>query len=74
MYPSFIGKFLKIQIIGKEFLLLHPITEILLSIKKTEEIIRLSNIYNRSLIEASLYPLVAIGHDGKITDINLQQN
>jgi PAS domain S-box-containing protein len=38
--------------------------------KKAEEVIRLSNIYNRSLIEASLDPLVTIGHDGKITDVN----
>ena len=38
--------------------------------KKAEEKIRLSNIYNRSLIEASLDPLVTIGHDGKITDLN----
>ena len=39
-------------------------------IKQAEEKIRLSNIYNRSLIEASLDPLVTIGHDGKITDVN----
>ena len=38
--------------------------------KKAEEKIRLANIYNRSLIEASLDPLVTIGHDGKITDVN----
>jgi len=38
--------------------------------KETEEKIRLSNIYNRSLIEASLDPLVTIGYDGKITDVN----
>ncbi len=38
--------------------------------KETEEAIRLSNTYNRSLIEASLDPLVTIGHDGKITDVN----
>ena len=38
--------------------------------KKAEEAIRLSNIYNRSLIEASLDPLVTIGRDGKITDVN----
>jgi PAS domain S-box-containing protein len=37
---------------------------------KDKEAIRLSNIYNRSLIEASLDPLVTIGHDGKITDVN----
>jgi PAS domain S-box-containing protein len=38
--------------------------------KKAEESLRLSNIYNRSLIEASLDPLVTIGRDGKITDVN----
>ncbi len=38
--------------------------------KKMEEALRLSNIYNRSLIEASLDPLVTIGHNGKITDVN----
>jgi PAS domain S-box-containing protein len=38
--------------------------------KKMEEALRLSNIYNRSLIEASLDPLVTIGRDGKITDVN----
>ena len=30
----------------------------------------LANKYNRSLIEASLDPLVTIGPDGKITDVN----
>ena len=29
-----------------------------------------SNVYNRSLIEASLDPLVTIGREGKITDVN----
>jgi PAS domain S-box-containing protein len=37
---------------------------------KAKEAMRLSNIYNRSLIEASLDPLVTIGYDGKITDVN----
>jgi len=37
---------------------------------KAKEALRLSSIYNRSLIEASLDPLVTIGHDGKITDVN----
>ena len=37
---------------------------------KAEEAVRLSNIYNRSLIEASPDPLVTIGPDGKITDVN----
>jgi PAS domain S-box-containing protein len=40
------------------------------SLKESETGIRLSNIYNRNLIEASLDPLVTIGHDGKITDVN----
>jgi PAS domain S-box-containing protein len=38
--------------------------------KKAEETIRLANAYNRSLIEASLDPLVTISPDGKITDVN----
>jgi PAS domain S-box-containing protein len=38
--------------------------------KKAEEVLRSLNIYNRSLIEASLDPLVTIGPDGKITDVN----
>ena len=38
--------------------------------KQAEEAVRLSNAYNRSLIEASLDPLVTIGPDGKITDVN----
>src|SRR5665811_920649 len=38
--------------------------------KKAEEALRLLNLYNRSLIEASLDPLVTIGRDGKITDVN----
>ena len=38
--------------------------------RKAEEAMRLSYIYNRSLIEASLDPLVTIGYDGKITDAN----
>jgi PAS domain S-box-containing protein len=38
--------------------------------KKAEEIIRSANAYNRSLIEASLDPLVTINPDGKISDVN----
>ena len=38
--------------------------------KKAEEALRFSNIYNRSLIEASLDPLVTIGRNGKIKDVN----
>ena len=37
---------------------------------ETESALKLSNIYNRSLIEASLDPLVTIGSNGKITDVN----
>jgi PAS domain S-box-containing protein len=38
--------------------------------KQAEEALRLSNAYNRSLIEASLDPLVTIGPHGEITDVN----
>ncbi len=38
--------------------------------KKAEEALRLANAYNRSLIEASLDPLVTIGPNGRITDVN----
>ncbi|MTK64758.1 MAG: PAS domain S-box protein [Methanobacterium sp.] len=39
-------------------------------VKKSTAELKLSNIYNRSLIETSLDPLVTIGTDGKITDVN----
>jgi PAS domain S-box-containing protein len=38
--------------------------------KRAEESVKLANSYNRSLIEASLDPLVTIAPDGKITDVN----
>jgi PAS domain S-box-containing protein len=38
--------------------------------KQAEEVLRAANAYNRSLIEASLDPLVTIGENGKITDVN----
>ena len=38
--------------------------------KQAEEAVRRASAYNRSLIEASLDPLVTIGPDGKITDVN----
>lgn len=38
--------------------------------KMVEEEIKKVNIYNRSLIETSLDPLVTIGPDGKIKDVN----
>lgn len=39
-------------------------------LKKAEEHIKKANLYHRGLIEASLDPLVTIGPDGKITDVN----
>ncbi len=36
----------------------------------TNEALRVASAYNRSLLEASLDPLVTIGPDGKITDVN----
>jgi PAS domain S-box-containing protein len=38
--------------------------------KKAEEQLRAASLYARSLIEAGLDPLVTIGPDGKITDVN----
>ncbi|MGA9099179.1 MAG: PAS domain S-box protein, partial [Methanotrichaceae archaeon] len=38
--------------------------------KKAEEALHAAGAYNRSLIEASLDPLVTIGPEGKITDVN----
>ena len=38
--------------------------------KRSEEASRLASSYNRSLIEAALDPLVTIGSDGRITDVN----
>ncbi|MBI3564022.1 MAG: PAS domain S-box protein [Elusimicrobia bacterium] len=37
---------------------------------EAEEALRAASVYNRSLIEASLDPLVTIGPDGRITDVN----
>jgi PAS domain S-box-containing protein len=38
--------------------------------KRAEERVRAASLYSRSLIEASLDPLVTISADGKITDVN----
>ena len=38
--------------------------------KRAEEALRRASAYNRRLLEASLDPLVTIGTDGKITDVN----
>ena len=38
--------------------------------RKAEETLKQAMAYNRSLIEASLDPLVTIGRDGRITDVN----
>jgi PAS domain S-box-containing protein len=38
--------------------------------RRAEETLRLASAYDRSLIEAALDPLVAIGPDGRLTDVN----
>ena len=38
--------------------------------KRAEAALRLANTYNRNLLEVSLDPLVVVGRDGKITDVN----
>ena len=40
------------------------------NVKEAEATLKSSNLYNRSLIEASLDPLVIIGNDGNVTDVN----
>ncbi|MHC1783723.1 MAG: PAS domain S-box protein [Anaerolineaceae bacterium] len=52
---------------GYNLALVRDITER----KKNEEKQKTVGLYNRSLIEASLDPLVTIGQDGKITDVNI---
>jgi len=39
-------------------------------LKNAEKKVELASLYNRNLIEASLDPLVTIGPDGKVTDVN----
>ena len=39
--------------------------------KRIQDEVRAAAIYNRSLIEASLNPMVTIGPDGMITDVNI---
>ena len=51
---------------GKKLLSIIDIT----ARKKAEESLRLLNLYNRSLIEASLDPLVTIDPDGRVSDVN----
>ncbi len=41
-----------------------------LELEEAYESLKLANNYNRSLIETNLDPLVTIGPDGKITDVN----
>jgi len=38
--------------------------------KRSEEMLRAASLYSRSLLEASLDPLVTINAEGKITDVN----
>jgi rsbT co-antagonist protein RsbR len=45
-------------------------TRDLTELKRVQEVARLANVYTRSLIEASLDPLMIIRPDGKITDLN----
>jgi PAS domain S-box-containing protein len=55
---------------SEELMAISSIARNITGSKKAEEALRLSYRYNRSLIEASLDPLVTIGNDGKITDVN----
>jgi len=52
--------------VGKLLFFFNDITKF----KKAEEELANASKYNRSLIEASVDPLVTIGPDGKVTDVN----
>jgi PAS domain S-box-containing protein len=39
-------------------------------LRAAEEVVRRTNAYNRSLLEAALDPLMTLGRDGRITDVN----
>ena len=58
----------KIKLQGEEYILsvIYDVTER----KKIEEQVKMNSLYFRSLIEADLDPLVTIGEDGKIKDVN----
>ena len=69
-----LGTFASLAILVWIFMLLNSeVTERLRSedaLKKSEEKLRLKNLYNRTLLEVSLDPLVTISPEGKITDVN----
>jgi PAS domain S-box-containing protein len=54
------GKIIGIQVLAQD----------ITSRKRIEDNLRHSNAYNRRLLEASIDPLVTIGEDGKILDVN----
>ncbi len=49
---------------------MKPITTLKHRVQKRTEELNSANRYNSSLLESSLDPLVTIGPDGKITDVN----
>ncbi|MGA3108836.1 MAG: PAS domain S-box protein, partial [Candidatus Bathyarchaeia archaeon] len=55
--------------LGREPFILLAIEDIT-ERRRAEEKVRVASLYARGLIEASLDPLVAISHEGKITDVN----
>jgi len=56
-----------LRAISREF---PPLARDITEKKHVEEKLREASVYNRSLIEASLDPLVTISPEGKITDVN----
>jgi PAS domain S-box-containing protein len=49
---------------------LSTIARDITELKRTQDALRHANAYNRSLIETGLDPLIIIGLDGKVTDLN----
>ena len=70
------GRELAVELVGNAHMVggkkvircsIHDVTER----KRVERKLKMASVYNRSLIETSLDPLVTICPDGKITDVNI---
>lgn len=59
-----------ILVISTVFVLVIVVWSAITSLNKSDKELKQVSNYNRSLIEASLDPLVTIGPDGRITDVN----
>ena len=61
---------LAISIIAGFFIVIFLLSANIIRLRRAEQALRVASRYNRSLIEASVDPLVTIDPSGKITDVN----